>query len=97
MRNVPAFADRLDAALEVEGLGTLCVDTAYGGDSFVIADARALDFSLTPDEARDIAVTGVRITRAAERADRLHPSGEPGLVARLVLPDCGAGGRCATA
>ena len=63
--NVPSFADRLDAALEVEGLGTLTVDTAYGGDSFVIVDAPALGFCLTPDEARDIAVTGVRITRAA--------------------------------
>ena len=38
--NVPSFADRLDAQLEVAGLGTLTVDTAYGGDSFVIVDAR---------------------------------------------------------
>ena len=72
--NVPSFADRLDAALEVEGLGTLTVDTAYGGDSFAIVDARALGFALTPDEARDIAVTGVRITRAAnEQLGFTHP------------------------
>ena len=90
--NVPSFADRLDAALEVEGLGTLTVDTAYGGDSFVIVDAPALGFRLTPDEARDIAVTGVRITRAAnEQLGFTHPR-EPGVVARLVLPDGGAGG-----
>ena len=55
VRNVPAFADRLDAALEVPGMGTLRVDTAYGGDSFVIVDAEALGFSLKPDEARDLA------------------------------------------
>ena len=72
--NVPSFVDRLDAALEVEGSGTLAVDTAYGGDSFVIVDARALGFSLTPDEARDIAVTGVGITRAAnEQLGFTHP------------------------
>ena len=72
--NVPSFVDRLDAALEVEGLGTLTVDTAYGGDTFVIVDAAALDFSLTPDEARDIAVTGVGITRAAnEQLGFVHP------------------------
>src|SRR6266508_1099098 len=29
--NVPCFAERLDAQLEVEGLGTLSVDVAYGG------------------------------------------------------------------
>jgi proline racemase len=63
--NVPAFADRLAAPLEVAGVGTLTVDTAYGGDSFVIADARALGFAIAPDEARDLAETGIRITRGA--------------------------------
>jgi proline racemase len=74
VRNVPSFADRLDAALEVEGLGTLRVDTAYGGDSFVIADAAALGFAITTDEAADIAAMGVRITRAAnEQLGFIHP------------------------
>ena len=41
--NVPSFADKLAAPLEVEGLGTLIVDTAYGGDSFVIVDAQRWD------------------------------------------------------
>ena len=75
VRNVPSFVDRLDAIVEVEGHGTLAVDTAYGGDSFAIVDARALGFALTPDEARDIAVTGVRITRAAdEQIGFTHPA-----------------------
>jgi proline racemase len=73
--NVPSFADRLDAALEVEGLGTFTVDTAYGGDSFVIVDARALGFSIAPDEARELAETGIRITRAAnEQLGFTHPT-----------------------
>src|SRR5205085_5034848 len=29
--SVPCFADRLDAPLEVDGLGTLAVDVAFGG------------------------------------------------------------------
>ncbi len=75
VRNVPSFADRLDATIEVEGLGTLKVDTAYGGDSFVIVDAPALGFGLTPDEALDIAQTGVRITDAAnEQLGFHHPT-----------------------
>jgi len=64
--NVASFADRLDASLEVEGLGTLTADTGYGGDSFVIVDAAALGFAIVPDEARDLAELGVRITRAAD-------------------------------
>jgi trans-L-3-hydroxyproline dehydratase len=65
VENVPAFAARLDAALEIEGAGTLTVDTAYGGDSFVIVDAAALGFALEAGEARDIARLGIRITNAA--------------------------------
>jgi proline racemase len=73
--NVPSFADRLDAVLEVAGVGTLTVDTAYGGDSFVIADAHALGFKVAPDEARELAETGVRITRAAnEQLGFSHPT-----------------------
>lgn len=74
VRNVSSFVDRLDAKIEVEGVGTLRVDTAYGGDSFVIVDAAALGFALTPDEARDISALGVRITRAAnEQLGFTHP------------------------
>lgn len=72
--NVPSFVNRLDAKLEVEGLGTLTVDTAYGGDSFVIVDARALGFAVSPDEARDIARAGIKITNAAnEQLGFYHP------------------------
>ncbi len=72
--NHPSFANKLDANLEVEGIGTLTVDTAYGGDSFVIADAESLGFALSPDEARELAETGVRITRAAnEQLGFSHP------------------------
>ena len=74
IENVPSFADRLDAALEVEGLGALKVDIAYGGDSFVIVDAQALGFTIAPDEARDLAETGVRILAAAnDRIGFSHP------------------------
>lgn len=73
--NVPSFADKLQVPLEVEGIGTLTVDTAYGGDSFVIVDAPSLGFSVTPDEARELAETGIHITRAAnEQLGFAHPT-----------------------
>ncbi|MEX6501755.1 trans-3-hydroxy-L-proline dehydratase [Pseudomonas zhanjiangensis] len=75
VKNLASFADQLDAWIEVEGLGSLQVDTAYGGDSFVIADARALGFAIRPDEAADLARLGVQITRAAnEQLGFVHPS-----------------------
>ncbi len=74
VRNVTSFADKLSVPLEVEGVGTLTVDTAYGGDSFVVVDASALGFAITEDEAGDIARLGVRMTNAAnEQLGFSHP------------------------
>jgi len=74
VRNVASFADQLGKKIEVDGLGTLTVDTAYGGDTFVIVDAAAAGFEITPDEARDIAEAGVKITAAAnEQLGFCHP------------------------
>jgi len=74
VRNLPSFVDRLDARLDVEGLGTLVVDTAYGGDTFVIVDAKSLGFAIAPDEARDLAECGVKIIAAANsQLGFVHP------------------------
>lgn len=75
VQNVASFADKIGVPLEVPGLGTITVDTAYGGDSFVVVDAKALGFEIVEDEAKDIARLGVAITDAAN--DQLgfsHPT-----------------------
>ena len=72
--NVASFADRLDASLEVAGLGTLTVDVAYGGMWYAIADAAALGFAIEPGEARDLSLAGERIRAAArEQLPCVHP------------------------
>ena len=72
--NVPAFVDQLEVPLEVPGIGTLTVHTAYGGDSFVIVDSKAVGIEIEPGNARDLAETGVRITDAAnEQLGFRHP------------------------
>jgi len=77
VRNMPSFAQHLDASLNVEGVGTLKVDTAFGGDSFVIVDAAALGINLVADEARRIAEMGVAITRAANHQLSFHHPQHP--------------------
>lgn len=75
IQNVPSFVDKLGAKLEVPGIGTLTVDTAYGGDSFVLVEAQSLGFEIVPDEARDLAETGAKITSAAnEQIGFQHPT-----------------------
>jgi trans-L-3-hydroxyproline dehydratase len=72
--NVPCFADRLDAQLEVDGLSTLTVDVAFGGMWYAIADAHALGFKLEPSEARELSLVGERIRLAArEQLPCEHP------------------------
>ncbi len=77
VRNLPSFAADLGVALQVEGLGTLTVDTAYGGDSFVIVDAAALGLKLVAEEAHFIARMGVKITNAANQQLRFHHPQNP--------------------
>jgi len=75
VHNVASFADQLDVYIEVEGLGTLKADTAYGGDSFVFINAQDLGFQIKPDEAKDIAEIGSKITAAAnQQLNFTHPT-----------------------
>jgi trans-L-3-hydroxyproline dehydratase len=74
VRNVASFAATLDSRLEVSGHHSLTVDTAYGGDSFVIVDADALGLALEAHEARDIVALGRKFTAAANAQLRFeHP------------------------
>jgi proline racemase len=74
LTNVPCFADRLDAPLEVEGFGTLTVDVAFGGMWYAIADAQQLGFELEPNEARELSETGELIRLAArQQLPCVHP------------------------
>jgi proline racemase len=77
LTNVPCFADRLDAPLEVEGHGTLTVDVSFGGMWYAIADARALGFTIEPSEARELSLVGERIRVAArEQLPCVHPEND---------------------
>ncbi len=74
VQNVQSFAAQLGGLVDVNGIGKLTVDTAYGGDSFVVVDAAALGFKIVEAEARDFARMGVAITRAAnEQLGFSHP------------------------
>jgi proline racemase len=72
--NVPCFATHLGAIVEVEGLGSIPVDVAYGGAFFAIVDAPSLGFAVEPKEARDLVALGNRITAAvAQQLPVRHP------------------------
>ena len=75
VQNLPSFVYKLDTSLELEGYGSISADTAFGGDSFVIVDAKKLGFSIDPSEAAELARLGAKITDAAtEQIGFRHPT-----------------------
>lgn len=95
LENVPAFVDRLDAPLEIEGVGTVPVDIAYGGMFYALVDASKLGFSIRPDEAKDLAILGEKVRKAARaQYTVVHPE-NPGIsgvsIVQFNMPFQGAG------
>jgi len=70
----PAFAEHLGAVVEVEGIGSVGVDVAFGGVYYVMPRARELGFRIGPDVAQDMVELGARIKRATrEQLTVCHP------------------------
>ena len=74
LTNVPSFVTNLSATILVDGKAVK-VDTAFGGDSFVMADVADFGLSITPQNAHVIASLGRRIVKAANaQLAFLHPN-----------------------
>ncbi|MGC9934494.1 proline racemase family protein [Priestia aryabhattai] len=77
LTNVPAFAIHLDASVEVPGIGTINVDTSYGGMMFAHVNAEKLGFRISPDEAHEMCLVGQKIKKAVnEQLTVVHPENE---------------------
>jgi proline racemase len=73
-KNVPSFVMHRSRPVEVEGLGTLTLDVAYGGMIYAIVDAASVGFSLDQSEARELVEVGERIkAAAAAQLPSVHP------------------------
>ena len=72
--NVPSFALELDQELEVDGLGRINYDLAFGGAFYAYVQAEQAKVGLTEDHFRELIDRGVRI-KAAVNKDRSieHP------------------------
>lgn len=72
--NQPAFCYYQDVNIEVPKLGTLKVDVAYGGMTYVLVPGRDVGVAIEPSEARDIVALGQAIKEAAaEQLAVEHP------------------------
>ncbi len=70
----PSFVAALDVALEVEGLGRVRLDVAFGGVFYALVDARAAGLEITRANARRLVEAGSLIKRAVNAQVRVaHP------------------------
>jgi proline racemase len=74
LRNVPAFAYALDQVVEVDGLGAIPYDMAFGGNFYAIVDAPAAGVVVDPSQNEELIEVGARIMDAIEAVARpVHP------------------------
>jgi proline racemase len=72
--NTPSFLMHSDQTIEVESMGTIQVDIAYGGIIYAIVDAASVGFRLLPHEAHAICRLGQKIRYACNKQlTSIHP------------------------
>ena len=72
---VPSFVVALDEEVQVQGLGKVVYDLAYGGAFYAYVNAHQLDLDLTPENYNALIEKGMAIKRAVmQQSDKIqHP------------------------
>lgn len=73
-RNVPSFALYLDEEVEVEGIGKVKYDVAFGGAFYAFVNAEELGLSCNPEDFRRLIEAGTAIKKAVQKNKPIqHP------------------------
>ena len=74
LRNVPAFVAELDAQVEVDSLGTVSYDMAYGGNFYALIPAASVGLEPVPAQSQELIDRGLEIISAINAsALPVHP------------------------
>lgn len=77
LRNVPAYAVKLDGKVEVPGYGTIGYDLAYGGNFYAFVRTDELGIPFDREHKDELMKAGLAIMAAVEEADDpVHPLDE---------------------
>jgi len=69
LENVPAYSERLDATIEVPGLGSVPYSLAFGGNFYAMVDLDAVGLPFDRTRQRDIVDAGLAIMDAINTQD----------------------------
>ncbi|MGH3652494.1 proline racemase family protein [Glutamicibacter sp.] len=74
IKNVPSFADRLDASVQVPGLGTVNYDLAFGGNFYAVVDLESIGLPFERERKQELIEAGLAIMAAINEQDEpVHP------------------------
>ncbi len=66
LRNVPSFLHARDRVAQVDGLGAVAYDMAFGGNFYAIVDAASVGLTVAPEHARELIEAGSAVRAAVE-------------------------------
>jgi proline racemase len=70
----PSFVEQLDVELVIPGLGSVCVDVAFGGIYYALIEPKQIGLEIKPAAARDLVDAGCRIHRELNKRIQVeHP------------------------
>ncbi|WP_413455091.1 proline racemase family protein [Glutamicibacter sp. FR1] len=74
IKNVPSFADRLDASVQVPGLGAVNYDLAFGGNFYAVVDLESIGLPFERERKQELIEAGLSIMAAINEQDEpVHP------------------------
>jgi proline racemase len=74
LRNVPAFVSALDAQVDVDSLGPVTYDLAFGGNFYALVPAAAVGLDPVPAYSEELIARGLEIAAAINAgAEPVHP------------------------
>jgi proline racemase len=74
LRNVPAFVTELDASVQVDALGAVNYDMAFGGNFYALVDGASVGLEPVPANADQLVTHGLEIMSAINAAaPPVHP------------------------
>jgi proline racemase len=77
IRNVPSFLHARDRTLEVEGLGAITYDMAYGGNFYALTPAADAGLTVDPARSQQLVEAGLAVMAAINAADRPEHPADP--------------------
>ena len=65
IKNLPSFVDQLNVKIKTSSFGDITISTVFGGDSFVICEAKDFDLDIKPENAKKFVEISKEIVQIA--------------------------------